>query len=59
MSWTTGLAGTTAQLVAAGEAADLAAQLPTLLRGAYYEAWRPAAVPVKHRGKADFLSRVE
>ena len=24
------------------EAADLAAQLPTLLRGAYYEQWRPA-----------------
>jgi uncharacterized protein (DUF2267 family) len=41
------------------EAADLAAQLPTLLRGVYYEQWRPAAVPVKHRTKADFLARVE
>ena len=41
------------------EAADLAAQLPTLLRGAYYEQWRPGAVPVKHRSKADFLVRVE
>jgi uncharacterized protein (DUF2267 family) len=41
------------------EAADLAAQLPTLLRGAYYEQWRPAAVPVKQRTKADFLARVE
>jgi uncharacterized protein (DUF2267 family) len=41
------------------EAADLAAQLPTLLRGAYYEQWRPAAVPVKHRSKADFLARME
>ena len=28
------------------EAADLAAQLPTLLRGAYYEQWRPATTPV-------------
>lgn len=41
------------------EAADLAAQLPTLLRGAYYERWRPAAGPVKHRTKADFLAQVE
>jgi uncharacterized protein (DUF2267 family) len=38
---------------------DLAAQLPTLLRGAYYEQWRPAAGPVKHRRKADFLAQVE
>ena len=41
------------------EGADLAAQLPTLLRGVYYEQWRPAAVPVKHRTKADLLARVE
>jgi uncharacterized protein DUF2267 len=41
------------------EAADLAAQLPTLLRGAYYEQWRPAVTPVKHRTKADFVAQVE
>jgi uncharacterized protein (DUF2267 family) len=41
------------------EAADLAAQLPTLLHGAYYEQWRPAATPVKRRTKADFLAQVE
>jgi uncharacterized protein (DUF2267 family) len=41
------------------EAVDFAAQLPTLLRGAYYEQWRPATTPVKHRTKADFLARVE
>jgi uncharacterized protein (DUF2267 family) len=41
------------------EAVDLAAQLPELLRGAYYEGWRPAATPVKHRGKADFLARID
>jgi uncharacterized protein (DUF2267 family) len=40
------------------EAADLAAQLPTLLRGAYYEQWRPGALPVKHRSKADFLAEI-
>jgi uncharacterized protein (DUF2267 family) len=41
------------------EAADLAAQLPGLLRGAFYEQWRPATTPVKKRGKADFIARVE
>jgi uncharacterized protein (DUF2267 family) len=41
------------------ESADFAAQLPGLLRGAYYEQWRPATTPVKKRGKADFLARVE
>jgi uncharacterized protein (DUF2267 family) len=41
------------------EAVDFAAQLPTLLRGAYYEQWRPATTPIKHRTKADFLAHVE
>ena len=41
------------------ESADLAAQLPGLLRGAYYEQWRPAVTPVKKRSKADFIARVE
>ena len=40
------------------ESAHLAAQLPELLRGAYYEQWRPAATPVKKRSKADFIARV-
>jgi uncharacterized protein (DUF2267 family) len=40
------------------EAAQLAAQLPTLIRGVYYEGWRPAEVPVKmHR--QEFLQRVQ
>jgi uncharacterized protein (DUF2267 family) len=41
------------------EAVDLAAQLPEVLRGAHYEGWRPAATPVKNRGKADFLARID
>ena len=41
------------------EAVDLAAQMPTLLRGAYYEGWRPAETPVKNRTKADFLARID
>jgi uncharacterized protein (DUF2267 family) len=40
------------------EAANLGAQLPELLRGAYYEQWHPAATPVKGRTKDDFLARV-
>jgi uncharacterized protein (DUF2267 family) len=41
------------------EAAGLGAQLPELLRGVYYEHWRPAATPVKQRHKADFIARVD
>jgi uncharacterized protein (DUF2267 family) len=41
------------------EAADFAAQLPGLLRGVYYEQWRPATTPVKHRSRADFVARID
>lgn len=41
------------------EAADLAAQLPQLLRGAYYEQWRPAETPTGKRSKAEFLARID
>jgi uncharacterized protein (DUF2267 family) len=40
------------------EAADLGAQLPGLLRGAYYEQWRPGATDSKKRSVEDFLNRV-
>jgi uncharacterized protein (DUF2267 family) len=40
------------------EAADLGAQLPGLLRGAYYEQWRPAATPAKQRSMNDFIAHV-
>jgi uncharacterized protein (DUF2267 family) len=41
------------------DAAHFGAQLPTLLRGVYYEHWRPAAVPVAERHRADFFARVD
>jgi uncharacterized protein (DUF2267 family) len=40
------------------EAVDLGAQLPELLRGAYYEGWGPAATPVKKRSMNDFTAYV-
>lgn len=40
------------------EAAQLAAQLPELIRGIYYEGWNPSKTPVQYRGLADFLERV-
>jgi uncharacterized protein (DUF2267 family) len=39
------------------EAAELAAQLPMLIRGLYYEAWDPSKVPVK-MDREEFLGRV-
>jgi uncharacterized protein (DUF2267 family) len=41
------------------EVADFAAQLPILLRGVYYEHWRPATTPVRRRDCAAFLARVD
>ncbi|MCB1334932.1 MAG: DUF2267 domain-containing protein [Roseivivax sp.] len=41
------------------EAADLAAQLPVLVRGVFYDGWDPSRTPVAQRNKADFLARVE
>jgi uncharacterized protein (DUF2267 family) len=40
------------------ESANFAAQLPTLLRGVYYEHWRPSTTPAKRRHKAEFLTQV-
>jgi uncharacterized protein (DUF2267 family) len=37
-------------------AAHLAAQLPELLRGVFYEGWNPSRVPVKY-GRDDYLAR--
>ena len=40
------------------EGAQLAAQLPLLVRGVYYEGWDPSRVPVEGRDREDFLGRV-
>ena len=41
------------------EAAGLGAQLPTLLRGVYYEQWHPAASATRSRTRSDFQGRVD
>jgi uncharacterized protein (DUF2267 family) len=40
------------------EAAHLGSQLPMLVRGIYYEAWRPAANPSRVRSLAEFLTDI-
>src|SRR5512144_404204 len=40
------------------ETAQLAAQLPELLRGVYYEGWRPSATPQGYHDLDEFLTRV-
>lgn len=41
------------------EMTDLSAQLPVLIRGIFYEGWKPGATPVLERGKEDFIARVQ
>lgn len=40
------------------EAADFGAQLPMLIRGVYYEGWKPSRMPVKFN-RAEFIGEVE
>lgn len=37
------------------EAADFAAQLPMIVRGLYFEGWRPAETPHKWRDRQEYL----
>jgi uncharacterized protein (DUF2267 family) len=41
------------------EVAQFGAQLPTLIRGFYYEGWDPTGKPLRMRHKEEFLSRIE
>ena len=41
------------------EAAQLAAQLPELVRGIYYEGWDPSSTPATYHDLDTFLERVE
>jgi uncharacterized protein (DUF2267 family) len=40
------------------QVAALAAQLPMLVRGFYYEGWHPHGKPLRERHKQDFLAHV-
>ncbi len=42
----------------ASEVVDLAAQLPTLIRGVYFEGWQPGNDPTAIRSRAAFMARV-
>jgi uncharacterized protein (DUF2267 family) len=41
------------------EAAHLGAQLPMLVRGFYYDEWKPASTPVKFKTAQDFYDAVK
>jgi uncharacterized protein (DUF2267 family) len=41
-----------------GQSAHLAAQLPLLVRGAYFDQYRPASQPVAERSQEDFIARI-
>jgi uncharacterized protein (DUF2267 family) len=40
------------------ETAHLGAQFPMLIRGLYYEGWKPSKQPIKERHEEQFLARI-
>ena len=44
--------------ITAVESAQLAAQLPTLIRGIYYEGWRPGTTPLRYHDRETFLRKI-
>jgi uncharacterized protein (DUF2267 family) len=46
-------------LLPAAEAVDLAAQLPTILRGIYFEGWKVSNDPARIRDRPALLARVK
>jgi uncharacterized protein (DUF2267 family) len=40
------------------EAANFAAQLPMVVRGLYYEGWRPSSAPIKYKDRSEFYDRI-
>jgi len=44
--------------IGVNEAAQLAAQLPQLLRGAFYENWVPSRTPERYRDRDTFLRKL-
>ena len=44
--------------IGVNNAVHLGAQMPMLLRGAYYEGWHPAATPTRERHLIDFIEHV-
>jgi uncharacterized protein (DUF2267 family) len=41
------------------EAAQFSAQLPILIRGVFYEGWRPSDTPLKDKHKEAFVARID
>ena len=41
------------------EVAQFAAQMPILLRGMFYEGWRPSNTPLQDRSAAHFMAAIE
>ncbi len=45
-------------LLGHNEAAQLSAQFPILIRGVFYEGWRPSETPLKERHRTSFVDRI-